>query len=99
MAKKGYERNLSRRDLAILDFVARYRVGTEGNIEFWGNSLLVDPYGETIANGSSDQAQIIQGDADFSLIDVARTHWPFLRDRRIDAYQGLDQRLLDQADK
>ncbi len=75
------------------------RVGTEGNIEFWGNSLLVDPYGETIATGSSDQAQIIQGDADFSLIDVARTHWPFLRDRRIDAYQGLDQRLLDQADK
>jgi N-carbamoylputrescine amidase len=41
--------------------------------------------------------QILHVDCDLDLIDVARTHWPFLRDRRIDAYGGLNQRMLDDA--
>ena len=71
------------------------RVGTEGGIEFWGASLIVDPSGKILAKGSHDQEEIIMARCDFNLIDVVRTHWPFLRDRRIDAYGGLSRRFLD----
>ena len=70
------------------------RVGSEGGIEFWGTSFVSDPYGEVIATASDQDAEIVFADCDLDLIDVARTHWPFLRDRRIDAYDGLTQRWL-----
>ena len=76
--------------------VAPNRVGLEGGIEFWGNSFIADPYGNTIASASSEEETVIAADCDFSLVDTVRTHWPFLRDRRIDAYGGLNQRLLDE---
>lgn len=75
--------------------VAPNRVGTEGGIEFWGNSFIADPYGNMVTTAPDDQQATIIADCDLSLIDTARTHWPFLRDRRIDAYSGLTQRLLD----
>ena len=68
--------------------------GGEG-IEFWGQSFLCNPGGEIIAQGSVDQEDVVLGDVDWTAVDRHRTHWPFLRDRRVDAYGGLEQRLLD----
>lgn len=76
--------------------VAANRVGTENNIEFWGHSLIVDPYGNVMAQGSVDQAEIVTAPCNLESIETARTHWPFLRDRRIDAYSGLDRRMIDE---
>jgi len=72
--------------------VAPNRVGNEGNIEFWGNSLMFDPYGNSLASGDVAKEETITAECDWSVIETARTHWPFLRDRRIDAYDGLLKR-------
>ncbi len=71
------------------------RVGREGNLEFWGASFVSDPNGTVISRASHDQEEILMATCNLDLIDVVRTHWPFLRDRRIDAYDGLGQRFLD----
>ena len=76
--------------------VAANRAGTESNIEFWGNSFITDPYGNVMAQGSADQAQVVAAECDLDTIETARTHWPFLRDRRIDAYSGLNRRMIDE---
>ena len=73
--------------------VAPNRIGTEDNIEFWGSSFVADPYGDLIVEASTSDAETIFADCDLSLIETARTHWPFFRDRRIDAYQKLSQRF------
>ncbi len=75
---------------------ATNRVGREGQIEFWGASLVCDPNGNILARAPHDEEVTLLVQCDFSQIDVVRTHWPFLRDRRIDAYGGLTQRFLDQ---
>ncbi len=69
--------------------------GSQAGIEFWGQSFLCNPAGELLAKGSSDQPEIVRGDCDLAQIDEQRIHWPFLRDRRIDAYTGLAARYLD----
>ncbi|HVK79174.1 MAG TPA: carbon-nitrogen hydrolase [Verrucomicrobiae bacterium] len=71
------------------------RVGMEGNIEFWGGSFVADPNGVLLAKGSHDQEEIVMADCQIGKIDVVRTHWPFLRDRRIDAYGDITKRYLD----
>ncbi len=71
------------------------RVGMEGNIEFWGGSFIADPNGVLLAKGSHDQEEIVMADCQIGKIDVVRTHWPFLRDRRIDAYGDITKRYLD----
>jgi N-carbamoylputrescine amidase len=71
------------------------RVGVEGELQFWGSSLVVDPYGNVLARGATDAEETLVVECDLGAVDVARTHWPFLRDRRIDAYGGLLQRYLD----
>ena len=73
------------------------RVGQEGQLEFWGASLVVDPYGNVLARASHDAEETLIVECDLELINTARTHWPFLRDRRIDAYAGLTRRYLDDA--
>lgn len=75
---------------------AANRVGREGDIEFWGASFVSDPYGNVLQRANHDEEGVVFVDIDRSLLDVARTHWPFLRDRRIDAYQDLSRRYLDQ---
>ena len=75
--------------------IAPNRVGVEDNIEFWGSSFVADPYGELLAVGNDSNAEIIVADCDLDLIETARTHWPFLRDRRIDAYGDLTKRFID----
>ena len=72
------------------------RVGIEDQIEFWGHSLVVDPYGNLLAEAGQESPQTISARCDLSLIEQARTHWPFLRDRRIDAYGDLNQRIIDE---
>lgn len=79
---------------------AANRVGHENpaggqGIEFWGQSFVCGPDGEIIAKGSVDEEEIVTAEIDWSAVDRHRTHWPFLRDRRVDAYAGLEKRLLD----
>ena len=73
--------------------VAINRVGTERKgrkkIEFWGNSMIIDPSGQIIGKLSNNKQQILIREIDYKKIDNAREHWPFLRDRRIDFYKGI----------
>ena len=71
------------------------RVGPEGEIEFWGGSFLADPYGKVLAQAVHDAEQNLVIDCDLSLINTARTHWPFFRDRRIDAFGDLQKRWAE----
>jgi N-carbamoylputrescine amidase len=64
-------------------------------IEFWGGSFLADPFGRVIAQASHDAEEILLGEIDLALIEETRRNWPFLRDRRIDAYAPITQRFLD----
>jgi len=71
------------------------RVGLEGGLEFWGGSFVADPFGRVLARASHDQEEILIVPCDRRLIAETRRNWPFLRDRRIDAYDGLLKRYLD----
>ncbi len=71
------------------------RVGREGQIEFWGASFVSDPNGNVLARASHQEEQLLLVDCPLAQIEVVRTHWPFLRDRRIDAYQGILKRYGD----
>ena len=71
------------------------RVDGEG-LEFWGGSFIADPFGRVIAQASHDKEEILVGDVDIKLIEETRRNWPFLRDRRIDAYAPIASRFLDQ---
>ena len=74
------------------------RVGHEGDpkggIEFWGGSFVSDPGGRILVKGGQDD-EVLTVTCDLGKVDVSRTHWPFLRDRRIDAYGDLTKRYLD----
>jgi N-carbamoylputrescine amidase len=69
-------------------------VGGRG-IEFWGQSFVAGPSGEILAKAPADEESVLVVPVDLAQVDETRTHWPFLRDRRIDAYEGITQRLLD----
>jgi len=71
------------------------RVGVEGELEFWGASFVADPNGNLLARGSHEVEETLLVECNLAQIDVVRTHWPFLRDRRIDAYGDLVKRYLD----
>jgi N-carbamoylputrescine amidase len=76
------------------------RIGHEApdggpGIEFWGQSFVADPSGQIIAKASFDQEEVLIAEVDLDALDLQRTHWPFLRDRRIDAYADLTKRYLD----
>jgi N-carbamoylputrescine amidase len=69
------------------------RVGPEDSLEFWGNSFVVDPFGEVIARAGASAEEILVADCNLALIEETRRNWPFLRDRRIDAYGDLLRRF------
>jgi N-carbamoylputrescine amidase len=71
------------------------RTGREGALEFWGASFVADPNGNILARASHDREETLLVECDLDRIDVVRTHWPFLRDRRIDAYEDLARRWRD----
>lgn len=64
-------------------------------IIFWGSSFICDPQGRIISKASEDKEEILYADLDLSKIDVVRTHWPFFRDRRIEAYDEINKRFID----
>jgi N-carbamoylputrescine amidase len=72
-----------------------FEKGPTGGIEFWGSSFIAAPSGEIIARASRDREETLIAELDFGAIQVQRTHWPFLRDRRIDAYKGVAALYLD----
>jgi N-carbamoylputrescine amidase len=75
------------------------RVGYEGppetGLEFWGGSFVVDPFGQVLAEASHDREETLVVECDPRRIEEVRRNWPFLRDRRIDAYTGIVSRLIE----
>jgi N-carbamoylputrescine amidase len=76
------------------------RVGHEApvggaGIEFWGQSFLCDPAGQILAKASADREEVLVTEIDLGALDRQRTHWPFLRDRRIEAYGEITRRFID----
>ncbi|HUX59786.1 MAG TPA: carbon-nitrogen hydrolase [Ignavibacteriaceae bacterium] len=78
------------------------RIGLEklsdetAGIEFWGSSFIADPQGIIIAQASTDKEEIIFADVDLSRIEYVRQNWPFFRDRRVDEYEKISKRFLDE---
>jgi N-carbamoylputrescine amidase len=77
------------------------RVGHEkpieggAGLEFWGSSFICDPFGVVVAEASSDREEIVVGEVDLARLEDVRRNWPFLRDRRTDAYAGIERRFID----
>ncbi len=67
-------------------------------IEFWGSSFIADPQGVVLAEGSVNREEVLLGTVDLKHLEEIRRDWPFLRDRRIDAYGGITSRFLDNPD-
>jgi N-carbamoylputrescine amidase len=74
------------------------RVGLEqdGAMKFWGGSFISNPFGRILSQASTDEEEVIVQEIDTDKTESYRTHWPFLRDRRIDSYQPITKRFLDE---
>lgn len=72
------------------------RVGIEEDSEFWGQSFVVNPYGEITAKASVDREEVLISECDLKQVEDFRRIWPFFRDRRIDTYAPLAKRYLDE---
>jgi len=75
--------------------VAPNRVGIEDQLQFWGASFVVDPAGNVLSRAAHDEEETLIVECNLDQVNVTRTHWPFLRDRRIDAYGDLTRRYID----
>ena len=73
------------------------RVGLEQNglMKFWGGSFVSNPFGKLLAHASHDQEEVLVVEVDLAKTDQYRTHWPFMRDRRIDSYAEIVKRYID----
>ena len=67
-------------------------------IEFWGSSFVCDPFGTVLAEASIDKEEILLAEVNVGRVEEVRRNWPFLRDRRVDAYGGITKRFFDQGD-
>ncbi len=74
---------------------ATNRVGLEGGLQFWGASFVASPNGTVMHRASYEAEELVIVPCDLAAIDSVRTHWPFLRDRRIDAYGDITKRFID----
>ncbi len=72
-------------------------MGGDG-IEFWGSSFVCDPFGVVLAEASIDKEEILLAEVNVNRVEEVRRHWPFLRDRRVDAYGGITKRFFDRSD-
>ena len=81
--------------VAVPNRIGHERPAGGAGIEFWGQSFVAGTSGEILAQASANQEEILIVPVDLRQLDTTRTHWPFLRDRRIDAYGGLTKRLID----
>lgn len=70
-------------------------VDTQDGIEFWGSSFIADPQGVILAQASADKEEILLAEVNINHLENVRRNWPFLRDRRIDAYNGITERFLE----
>ena len=75
---------------------AANRVGTEDELEFWGNSFVCDPFGQIMVEASHHDETVLLAQCDRSRMGFYRSHWPFLRDRRIETYGDLQKRYLEE---
>jgi len=73
------------------------RVGVENDMRFWGGSFVANPFGSLLYQASHDEEEVIVQPIDLDQIGHYRVHWPFLRDRRIDSYQPIIKRFIDQS--
>ena len=80
--------------VAVANRVGREKLEGEG-IEFWGQSFIAGTSGEILAKAGDEKEDILVTPLDLRKVELTRTHWPFLRDRRIDAYGGITRRLID----
>jgi N-carbamoylputrescine amidase len=71
------------------------RVGREDAVKFWGQSFVADPFGRVLARASASEEEILLVECDLGAIEQTRRNWPFLRDRRIDAYADVQKRFRD----
>jgi len=71
------------------------RVGEEAGLKFWGGSFVSNPFGTVMYQASHNDEEVIIQELDLEKSDYYRSHWPFMRDRRIDSYQPINQRFLD----
>ena len=76
----------------VLD--AKGKAFSRDGIEFWGQSFITHPNGQVMYRAAPDRQEVIVADCDLGSVEFARTHWPFLRDRRVDAYEGMTRRFL-----
>jgi N-carbamoylputrescine amidase len=78
--------------------VPALKTGTpaDAGIEFWGGSFVADPFGVVLQEASRDREEILIVPCDRAHQESVRRHWPFLRDRRIDAYGPITRRLIDE---
>ena len=81
--------------VAVANRVGLERPSQGRGIEFWGQSFVAGTSGQILARASVNREENLIVPVDLKEVDVTRTHWPFLRDRRIDAYAGMDHRFLD----
>ena len=72
------------------------RVGEEAGVKFWGGSFISNPFGRLLYKGSVDNEEVHVQEVDLAKSDSYRIHWPFLRDRRIDSYQPIVKRFIDE---
>lgn len=71
------------------------RVGEEAGMKFWGGSFIANPFGTLLYKASHDDEETVVTSIDLHKSEYYRTHWPFLRDRRIDSYQDITKRFID----
>jgi N-carbamoylputrescine amidase len=81
--------------VAAVNRIGRERPAGGNGLEFWGQSFVAGTSGEILAKAGATKEEVLLATVDLAQVDDTRTHWPFLRDRRIDAYGGLTKRFID----
>ena len=84
------------KELQIVLMISLFEKKGNKKIEFWGNSMIIDPSGEIIGELGNKKEEILIREIDYKKIDTTREHWPFLRDRRIDFYKGILKNPVDE---
>lgn len=79
-----------------LHVVSVNRVGREADMQFWGGSFISNPFGRLLFKASHDKEEVHVQELDLAKTDSYRIHWPFMRDRRIDSYQPITKRFIDE---
>ena len=81
--------------MAVVNRIGHEKPAGGDGIEFWGQSFVAGTSGEILAKADAAREEVLIVPVDLADVDTTRTHWPFLRDRRIDVYGGLTKRLID----